>query len=74
MLEIWYLSEISAQVSQVVFLPDMTLLRLMTTLWPKISEISYLSKLSAQVSEIMFPADLTVLRLFTTVWHKISEI
>ena len=57
-----------------MFLADITLLRLITTVWPAISEILYLRKFSAQVSQIVFIADLTVLQLITTVWPKISEI
>ena len=39
----------SAQVSQIVFLADLTILRLITTVWPEMSENSYLQHFSAQV-------------------------
>ena len=69
-----YLSELSAQVSQILFMADFFVLRLITTVLPKTSEISYFSEFSAQVSEIVFFADLTVLQLITTESVKISEI
>ena len=53
-----------------MFLPYLTVLRLITTVWPENSENSYLHQFSAQVSQIVFLAYLTVLRLFTTVWPK----
>ena len=40
MSEISYLRDISANVSQSVFLGYITVLRLITTLWPEISENS----------------------------------
>ena len=46
MSEISYLCEFSAQVSQIVFLVDFTVLRLITTVWTKIIEISYLCECS----------------------------
>ena len=49
-----YLREFSAQVSQIVFLADLIVLRLITTVYPKMSENSYLRELSAQVSQIVF--------------------
>ena len=72
--EVSYLSELSAQVSQILFMADFFVLRLITTVLPKTSEISYFSEFSAQVSEIVFFADLTVLQLITTESVKISEI
>ena len=45
-----YLCELTAQVSQIVFLADLFILWLITTVWPKISKNYYLRKLSAQVS------------------------
>ena len=51
-----YLRDFSAQVSQIVFLAYLTVLRLITTVWPKMSENSYLRELSAQVSQIIFLA------------------
>ena len=62
-----YLRDFSAQVSQIVFLAYLTVLRLITTIWPEMSENSYLRHLSAQVSQIVFLAYLTVLLLITAV-------
>ena len=42
----------------------MTILRLITTVWPEMSQNSYLHHFSAQVSQIVFFAYLTVLRLY----------
>ena len=66
-----YLREFCAQVSQVVFLADLTVLRLNTTVWAKISKNSYLREFCAQLSKTVFFADLTVLWFFITVWAKI---
>ena len=63
----------SAQVSQIVFFPYLTVLQLITTLWPEMSENSYLRHFSAQVSQSVFLAYLTVLRLITIVWPEMSE-
>ena len=60
MSENLYLREISAHVSQIVSLADLTVWRLITTVWPKMSEKSYLVEFSAQVSQIMFSSDLIV--------------
>ena len=49
-----YLRHISAKVSQIVFLTYLTVLRLITTVWPEMSENSYICDFSAQVSEIVF--------------------
>ena len=73
MLKHPYFREISAQVSQIMFLEDLTVLRLFTNVWTKMSENSYLREFSAQVSQIVSLADLTVLRLITTVWAKMFE-
>ena len=54
-----YLRTFSAQVSQIVFLAYLTILRLITTVWPEMSENSYLHHFSAQVSQIVFFAYLT---------------
>ena len=62
-----YLREFCAQMSQNVFLPDLTVLRLITTVWAKMSENSYLHEFCAQVSKSVFLGDLTVSRLITTV-------
>ena len=68
-----YLRDFSAQVSQIVFLAYLTVLRFITTVWLEISENSYLRDFSAQVSQIVFLAYLTVLPLITAVWVEISE-
>ena len=44
-----------AQVSQIVFLAFLTVLRLITTVWPEMTENSYLRDFSAQVSQNRFP-------------------
>ena len=51
-----YLHHFSAEVSQIVFLPYLTVLQLITTLWPEMSENSYLRHFSAQVSQSVFLA------------------
>ena len=61
-----------AQVSQIASLPELTVLRLNTTVWEKMSQNSYLHEFCAQLSQIVMLADLTVLRLITTVWEKMS--
>ena len=48
------LRHFNAQVSQIVFLPFMTVLKLITTVWPDISENSYLCFFTAQVTQIVF--------------------
>ena len=45
-----YLREFCAQVSQIVFLVDLTVLPFFTTVWRKMSQNSYLRELCAQVS------------------------
>ena len=70
MSQISYLNELCAQISQIVFLADLTVLRLIATVWEKMSENSYLRKSCAQVSQIVFLADLTVLRLITLYEQK----
>ena len=62
-----YLREFCAQVSQIVFLDDLTVLRFIKTVWVKKLQNSYLRKFCAQVSLIVFLAYITVLRLVTTV-------
>ena len=59
-----FLRQFSAQVSQSVFLAYLTVLRLITIVWPEMSENSYLRDFSAQVSQIVFLVYFTVLRLF----------
>ena len=49
-----YLHHFSAQVSQIVFFAYLTVLKLITTLRPKMSENSYLRHFSAQVSQSVF--------------------
>ena len=68
-----YLREFCAQVSQIVFQADLTVLSLIRTVCSKMSQNSYLREFCAQVSKIVFLADLTVLRLITTVWTKMSQ-
>ena len=68
-----YLREFCAQVSKTLFLADLTLLRLITTVWANLSRNSYLREFCAKVSQVVFKADLTVLRLFTTLWTKTSQ-
>ena len=68
-----YLGEFCAQVSQNVFLADLTVFRLNTTVWRKMSQNSYLCQFFAQVSQNVFLADFTVLRLNITVWAKRSQ-
>ena len=58
-----YLHHFSAQVTQIVFFAYLTILRIITTVWPEMSENSYLRTFSAQVSQIVFLAYLTILRL-----------
>ena len=65
-----FLCEFHAQVSQIVLLADLTVLRLIITVWKKIWEDSYLREFCTQVSQLVFFADLTVLRIITTVWEK----
>ena len=62
-----YLREFYKQVSHVVFLVDLTVLRLITTVWGKLSQILYLPEFIEQVSQIVFLAYFTVLGLFTTI-------
>ena len=55
-----YLREFCAQVSQIVFLADLTVLRLITTVWAKMYTKIHISANScAQVSQIVFLSDLT---------------
>ena len=58
-----YLHHFSAQVSHIVFFAYLTVLQLITTLWPEMSENSYLHHFIPQVSQIVFFAYLTVLLL-----------
>ena len=49
---------------KIVFLAYLTVLRLITTVWPEMSENSYLRHFSAQVSQIVFFAYFTVLMAY----------
>ena len=49
-----YLQEFCAQLSQIVMLADLTVLRLNTTVWEKMSPNSYLREFCAQVSQNVF--------------------
>ena len=60
-----YLHHFTAQVSQIVFLRYLTVLRLITTVWPEMSENSYICDFNSQVSQIVFLTYLTILRLIT---------
>ena len=62
-----YHHEFIAQVSQIVSLADLTVLRLIRIVLAETSKNSYLLEFCAQVSKIVFLADLTVLQLFRTV-------
>ena len=53
--------------SQIVFLADLTVLRLITNILAETSKNLYLLEFCAQVSKIVFLADLTVLQLVRTV-------
>ena len=55
-----YLRHFSAQVSEIVFSPSLTVLRFITTVWIKVSENSYIRDFKAEVSQIVFLAYLTV--------------
>ena len=55
-----YLHEFCAQVSQIVFLPDLTIFRLIRTVWVKILQNSYFREFCAQVSKIVYLALLNV--------------
>ena len=63
MSKISYLRDISANVSQIVYIAYLTVLRLITTVRPEMSENSYLRHFSAQVSQMVFLAYFTVLLL-----------
>ena len=49
-----YLREFCAQVSQIVFLADLTILRPITTVWAKMSPNSYIREFCAQISQNVF--------------------
>ena len=73
MLENSYLRHFSTEVSQIVFLAYLTVLRLITTVWGEMSEASYLCDFSAQVSQIVLLAYLTFLRLIRTIWANCQK-
>ena len=56
MLEDSDLHDFSAQISQIFFLASLTVLRLITTVWPEMSENSLLHDFSAQVSQLVLLA------------------
>ena len=56
MSESSYLRDFSAQVSQIFFLAYLTVLRLITTVWPEKSQNSLLRDFSPKVSQIFFLA------------------
>ena len=62
-----YICEFCSQVTQIVFLADLTVLLLFTTLLRKLSQNSYLHEFCAQVSQNVFVADLTVFLFLTNV-------
>ena len=55
-----YIRDFSAQVSQIVFLVYLTVLRLFPTVWPEMWENSYYRDFSEQVSQIVFFAYFTL--------------
>ena len=65
-----YFHEFCAQMSQIVFLTDLTVLRLVITVSAKFSVNSYLHEFCARLSQIVFLVELTVIRFITTVWKK----
>ena len=52
----WNLCQFCAQVSQNVFLADLTVLQLITTVWAKMSQNSCLGEFCAQASQIRVPS------------------
>ena len=63
----------SAQVSQTVYLADLTILRIITTVLPKTTKISYLREINPQVSQIVFLAGLTVYSLLQLYELKLQK-
>ena len=55
-----HVQEFLAQVSQIVFLADLTVLRFIRTVWVKILQNSYLREFCAQVSKVVYLAHLNV--------------
>ena len=64
-----YLREFSPQVSQIVFLAQLTVLRLVTTVLVKTFKMSYLREFSPQVSQIVFSAQLTVFKVCNNIMN-----
>ena len=71
--KISYLREFSAQVSQIVYSAQLTVLRPLTSKYEKSSLISYLRLLSTQVSRIVFLARLTVLLFLQPYEEKLQK-
>ena len=67
-----YLQEFCAQVSQIVFFAVLTVLRLITTVWGKMSQNSSPRVLCTIVTNCVF-SWITVLRLIRTLWAKVSQ-
>ena len=68
-----YLREFCAQMSQNVLLADLSDLRLITTVRPKMYKNSFVPEICAQMSQMVFLADFTVfglLQLYKQKWHK----
>ena len=59
-----YLRNITAHVSQIVFLASLTVLRLITTVGPETTQNSYLRHVNANVSQIVFLAYSTALKAY----------
>ena len=55
-----YLREFCAQVSQIVFLADLTVIGLVRTVWVKNLQNSYFREFCAQVSKIVYLTQLNV--------------
>ena len=68
-----FLHDFSAQVSQIVFLAYLTVLRLITTVWSKMSKNSIFAISVHKNHKSLFLAYLIVLRLITIVWPETSE-
>ena len=69
-----YLREFSPQVSQIVFLAQLTVLRLVTTVRVKIFKMSSPGVECHRYHKSCSQADLTVLRVITLVWTKTSKM
>ena len=67
-----YLREFCAQVSKIVFLADLTVLRLIITDEQKCRK-THISTSFLRKCQIVFLTVLIVLRLITTVWAKMSK-